>query len=348
MFPDTWGTDDLAPAQAELELMFPTAEQYHAGTDPARNARFDRGRFRRHRPVPLCQRRVVPLRPLSRRSSISPRRFSVRRHPPVRGAIWAKYTGATDYDQQLHCDFRNHMLVVPSDDPSLAEVEMFIYIHGVPEELGPTDASHTATPRDLPMLAAADHPRGAPRDLRPGRSAPPVRPEPCWPIGPARTTGGPPMTASGGARFSLKASYRTMSDIWFDKMSLTERLGESWYRFVQRATPRQLELVGFPPAAIATGRRAPGRPCVIDTLRPTYRPSGPVVDRGCTPGGDTVPIPHHASSTAGQRSDRSGRRDGPTGNGPIRGAHAPDHGRRPGSTINGGPGNPVDLLYDRF
>lgn len=58
---------------------------------------------------------------------------------------------------------------------------------------------------------------------------------------------GTAMSASGGARFSLKASYRTVSDVWFDKMSLTERLGESWYRFVERATPRQLELVGFPP-----------------------------------------------------------------------------------------------------
>jgi hypothetical protein len=41
------------------------------------------------------------------------------------------------------------------------------------------------------------------------------------------------MRASGGARLSLKASYRTLSDIWFDKMSLTERLGGSWYRFVE-------------------------------------------------------------------------------------------------------------------
>ena len=58
---------------------------------------------------------------------------------------------------------------------------------------------------------------------------------------------GTAMSASGGARFSLKASYRTVSDIWFDKMSLTERLGEAWYRFVEQATSRQLELVGFPP-----------------------------------------------------------------------------------------------------
>ena len=34
---------DLAPAHAELELMFPTAEEYHAGANPARNARFTGG-----------------------------------------------------------------------------------------------------------------------------------------------------------------------------------------------------------------------------------------------------------------------------------------------------------------
>jgi hypothetical protein len=38
-----------------------------------------------------------------------------------------------------------------------------------------------------------------------------------------------------------------VSDIWIDRLSLIERLDDSWYLFVDRATPRQLELVGFPP-----------------------------------------------------------------------------------------------------
>ena len=159
---------------------------------------------------------------------------------------WAKYSGATDYDQQLHCDYGNHTPVVPSDDPTMAEVEMFIYIHGVPEELGPTHVVSQRHTGDLPMWP--------PRITR--KEHPEIYAHEVSTAGPAGTVlayktstyhRGTAMSASGGARFSLKASYRTVSDVWFDKMSLTERLGESWYRFVERATPRQLELVGFPP-----------------------------------------------------------------------------------------------------
>jgi hypothetical protein len=45
VLPGYLGKDDLASAQAELGLMFPTAEEYHAGVDPARNARFTSGEF---------------------------------------------------------------------------------------------------------------------------------------------------------------------------------------------------------------------------------------------------------------------------------------------------------------
>jgi hypothetical protein len=135
---------------------------------------------------------------------------------------------------------------VPSDDPSLAEVEMFIYIHGVSEDLGPTHVVSQQHTRNLPMWPAR-----ITREKHPEIYAYEV--STAGPVGTVlayKTSTyhrGTAMSASGGARFSLKASYRTVSDIWFDKMSLTERLGEAWYRFVERATPRQLELVGFPP-----------------------------------------------------------------------------------------------------
>jgi hypothetical protein len=124
--------DDLAPAQAELGLMFPTAQEYHAGADPTRNARFSRGAFAGIDQFPYSSVEWSLL-------GLSPPIAALAEALLGTGAIrlyeghnWAKYSGATDYDQQLHCDYGNHTPVVPSDDPSLAEVEMFIYIHGVP------------------------------------------------------------------------------------------------------------------------------------------------------------------------------------------------------------------------
>ena len=49
---------------------------------------------------------------------------------------WAKYTGETDYDQDFHCDFSNHTLVVPSDDQALRTVDFIIYLTDVTNELG--------------------------------------------------------------------------------------------------------------------------------------------------------------------------------------------------------------------
>ena len=245
MLPGYLFEDELAPAQAELELLFPTAEQYHSGTDPDRNARFTSGEFAG---IDLFPYSSVEWSLLGLSPPVVALAEALLGTAAIRmyeGHNWAKYSGATDYDQPLHCDYRNHTPVVPSEDPTLAEVEMFIYIHGVPEELGPTHVVSQRHTRSLPTwptrITREEHPEIYTHEVT---SA-----------GPAGTVlayktntyhRGTAMSGSDGARFSLKASYRTVSDLWYDKMGLTERLGEPWYRFVERAAPRQLELVGFP------------------------------------------------------------------------------------------------------
>ena len=246
VLPGYLGEDELAPAQSELGLMFPTAEEYHTGADPARNARFTGDVFGG---IDLFPYSSVEWSLLGLSPAIAALAEALLGSAALRlyeAHNWAKYAGAADYDQQLHCDYRNHTPVVPSDDPTLAEVEMFIYIHDVPEELGPTHVvsqRHTAgLPLWPPRITRDEHPAIYAHEVSAAGPAGTV-------LAYKTTTfhRGTVMSESGGARFSLKASYRIVSDIWFDKMSLTERLGDSWYRFVERATPRQLELVGFPP-----------------------------------------------------------------------------------------------------
>ena len=123
---------------------------------------------------------------------------------------------------------------------------MFIYIHDVPEDHGPTDV--------VSQVHIADLPSWPPRITR--EDHPEIYAEEVSAAGPAGTAlayktdtfhRGTNMTAPGGARFVIKASYRTVSDIWIDRLDLTGRLGPDWYRCVDRATPRQLELTAFPP-----------------------------------------------------------------------------------------------------
>ena len=160
---------------------------------------------------------------------------------------WAKYGGATEYDQPLHRDFSNHTMVVPTSDPAFADVEIFIYIHDVPADLRADlrrlAAPHSAHPsRFRPRISRQEHPEAYRYEVAAD--------------GPAGTVlayktdtfhRGSGIADPLGSRFVLKVSFRTVTDIWFDKLGLSERLNRpEWLRFVERASARQLELVGFP------------------------------------------------------------------------------------------------------
>jgi ectoine hydroxylase-related dioxygenase (phytanoyl-CoA dioxygenase family) len=238
--------NELRLAQAELGQMFPTAEQYHDGPESDRASRFAVGPFAGIDPFPYASVEWSLLglsEPIVGLAEALLGTSSIRLYEAHN---WAKYSGAAEYDQPLHRDFANHTPVVPTSDARFAEVEMFIYIHDVPEDHGPTHVVSQVHTVDLPMwpprLTREDHPEIYASE----ESA----------AGPAGTVlayktdtfhRGTSMTVEKGARFVLKASYRTISDIWFDRPGLSQRLGKDWYRFVERATPRQLELAGFPP-----------------------------------------------------------------------------------------------------
>ena len=64
---------------------------------------------------------------------------------------WAKFTGEADYDQLHHCDFGNHTLTVPSDQPSQRSIDFIVYISDVSDDLG---ALHYVTKPDSDRLLA--------------------------------------------------------------------------------------------------------------------------------------------------------------------------------------------------
>src|ERR1700676_2301516 len=58
--------------------------------------------------------------------------------------VWAKFSGAFDYEQEHHRDFLNRT--------RLHNVEMFIYLHDVGEDLGPTHLVSTTLTADVPLV----------------------------------------------------------------------------------------------------------------------------------------------------------------------------------------------------
>jgi hypothetical protein len=99
--------DDLTPAAAELGLMFPSAEDFHTGTDERRD-RFIGDEFAGIDTFPFASTHLSLL--------------------AVHHRVLAL---ACDYDQDLHRDYLNHTILVPTTAPGCRQVEMFVFLHDV-------------------------------------------------------------------------------------------------------------------------------------------------------------------------------------------------------------------------
>ncbi len=246
---------DLAPAVGALETMFPTPAGFHDGSDPCR-ARYLQDEFDGIDAFPFTSVEFSLL-------AVHPRLIQLAEellgHTDLRlssAEAWAKYSGATSYDQDLHRDYLNQTLLVPTKDQRFQQLEMFIFLVDVPEELGPphlVSFEHTA---DLPW-----NPNWFPRSGGTGDFVSTADNQQLYAVeqtgaGPAGTViafntdtlhRGTGLTAPRGARYSMQVIYRPAQVDWGQRVgwAIRSHLPE-WYDFVDRASPRQLELFGFP------------------------------------------------------------------------------------------------------
>lgn len=201
--------DVLAPPLAELELMFPSAEGFHGGRDP-RRGRFVGDEFAGIDSFPCASTKISLL---AMHDCLVHLARTLLRSDDLRiytAEAWAKYTGANDYDQELHRDYLNHTLVVPPCGTEQQQVEMFVYLVDVPDDLGRPTWCRPSTLRIFPPSPTGTRARSRPvqatltpvrrRDLwlRPDRNSTsercPLRvpPAPWWPSNSAPSTGAPP------------------------------------------------------------------------------------------------------------------------------------------------------------
>jgi hypothetical protein len=171
----------------------------------------------------------------------------------------SSYTGACDYDQDLHRDYLNHTILVPSTAPAFRQVEMFVFLNDVPEELGPPHLVSRKLTEGLPAVPnwfRQPGRRGTGRFVD-DTGSPELYAAEVSGAGPAGTviafeTGtfqrGTQLTAPRGARFSMHLGFRPSALHWGQRTGWATRSFErGWTDFVHRATPRQLQAFGFPP-----------------------------------------------------------------------------------------------------
>lgn len=261
VLPDYLPAAELDAARGEVDRLFPSPEDFHGGVDPERNARFVGDEFDGIDGFPFASlalnRIPVSDAPVTLATTLlgstDVRLYSAE--------AWAKYEGAADYDQDLHRDYLNHTVLVPSSAPEFRQVEMFVFLSEVTVEL--------RAPRMVPRSAVTDglpakpnfFPHSEAADSDEGFVAATGRPDlydaevPA--TGPAGTVvafqpqtvhRGSAITQPGGSRFLMHLNYRPAATEWAHRHAWADRSHDPhWYEFVEQATPRQLELFGFPP-----------------------------------------------------------------------------------------------------
>jgi hypothetical protein len=250
---------DLAPAVAELGVMFPSADGFHDRTDP-RHTRYRGDEFAGIDSFPFASAEISLLAVHDRLTGLAETLLAGTDIRIYSAEAWAKYTGAADYDQALHRDYLNHTLLVPATAPGCQQLEMFVYLADVPDELGPPHLVSSSRTAGLPAK-----PNWYPRADGPGgeggfvseRGRPDLYAAEESAAGPAGTVvafqpgtlhRGTALTAPRAARYTMHLSYRPAAAEWGHRCAWADRSHDpAWYRFVSRATPRQLQLFGFPP-----------------------------------------------------------------------------------------------------
>ena len=250
---------ELKPALGELSVMYPTAEGFHDDTDERRD-RFTADEWAGIDDFPFRSAELSLLAASVRLIDLAETLLADNDLRLYSAEAWAKYTGAADYDQPMHRDYLNQTLLVPSDDPRYRQLEMFVYLVDVPEELGPPSLVSRTRTTGLPAKPNW-YPREDGADNEGGWVATAGSPElyaaEVRAVGPAGTVvawapdtfhRGTALTLARGARYTIHLGYRPARAEWGQRMAWVNCSHEpDWYRFVRRATPRQLAVFGFPP-----------------------------------------------------------------------------------------------------
>ena len=159
---------------------------------------------------------------------------------------WAKFTGDADYDQPFHCDFSNHTLTVPSEDPSQRTVNFVIYLSTVTDELG---AMHYVPKREAYDILGPGA-VGAPPEQQSALRA--VQRSAAAPAGSLVAYGidtfhrGTNMTATGGLRYTMTVSFKRAENANIGFHVWQHAAHRPWEQVMHHASPEQLACLGIP------------------------------------------------------------------------------------------------------
>lgn len=239
--------DELAAAREALWRIYPRPETFFA--DPAAYAKLTETPFAGLNNIPFASWALNRLAVHDDLADAARRILGTNEVRLYKGEVWAKYaTDGVDYDQNLHRDYGNHMLVVPRADGFGRQLNTYIYLCDVDETNGAT------------AVVPVEHTRSIPLGLR--YLAPGVLAEREQRVsGPAGSLvlysgdvfhRGTALTGPDASRFMLLLDYKRADTPWVSKHAIGHHGNKlEMQEFVIRSTPAQRVLLDIP---------APGAP----------------------------------------------------------------------------------------
>ncbi len=243
--------DELEAAKQALWMHYPRPEEYFA--DPSAHPEYAQSQFEGERLAPWKSWDLNRLAFHPDLVDLAARFLGSADLHLYNAILWAKYAGAIDYDQVHHRDFVNHTLVVPNRDDPGRQMTSMILLSNVDEEDGPTKV--------VPLEAGGTRPywpTGSNEEFAGGTGIEPG----AFPDSEVSVTGpagtlftyrtdvlhrGSQITGEGRARYVLLADYEVWGPRWTDRMGWpAHSLSPHWTEMMERATPRERELFGFP------------------------------------------------------------------------------------------------------
>jgi hypothetical protein len=258
-------TDEIDAAAADLRYVFPDPEKFHA--DPEANWPPGRSNAVLRRHYPEMPTEGPAFRPEQHRySSQFPyygsgtlSRLCV--HPAIvdfmeralensdlrvyQNQVSAKYAGDANFEQPMHTD-RNHSWLPPRMEPPWWHVESFVYLTDVDEGNAPTSLVRRSDSRGR-STERIYMPKNDPEIYAAERSATGVRGS-LLVYRPDVFHRGTDLKRPGSHRFLLNVSYKVAGTDWIGyHTAQSNATHPAWVQFVEGSTPRELELLGFPP-----------------------------------------------------------------------------------------------------
>jgi hypothetical protein len=142
------GADELRAAQEALWLHYPRPEEYFA--DPTAHAWLAASQFAGIIKGPWRSWDLNRLTFHPDLLDLAERFLGSSDLRLYEAELWAKYSGAVDYEQNHHRDFGNHSLVVPKRSDPGTQMTSFILLSDVDEGDGPTKVVPLAVGENVP------------------------------------------------------------------------------------------------------------------------------------------------------------------------------------------------------